>query len=171
MTAAPDDDALVAVCQAILSRTGIASDHGTISAALLDQVADQPPTRRLATPPPRQWLPVQVYAEGETLLVEWLHFGFAPLAEPFFEQSVARARTLPANRLLRCATPLAALSALDGAPPPDGLIFHMSHCGSTLVAQMIAALDRTVVVSEAPPLDLALQLYLRGWPRRRRCAA
>ena len=40
---------------------------------------------------------------------------------------------------------------------PDGLIFHLSRCGSTLVAQMLAALPGTVVASEPPPFDQVLQ--------------
>jgi hypothetical protein len=36
---------------------------------------------------------------------------------------------------------------------PDGFVFHMSRCGSTLVAQMLAVVPDHVVVSEAEPLD------------------
>src|SRR5678816_558328 len=35
-------------------------------------------------------------------------------------------------------------------------IFHMSRCGSTLVAQMLAALERNIVISEARPIDQVL---------------
>jgi hypothetical protein len=42
--------------------------------------------------------------------------------------------------------------------PPDGFIFHMSRCGSTLVAQMLAALPANIVISEAAPIDAIVQL-------------
>jgi hypothetical protein len=51
---------------------------------------------------------------------------------------------------------------LDGLGP-DGFIFHMSRCGSTLAAQMLAALSDSVVISEAAPLDAVVQLC-RGLP-------
>ena len=162
LVSASDIAALADVGGAILSRMGAACDRALLTGALRDARIDAAPTHRLDTPPPRQWLPVQIYSEGSDLSVEWLHFASAPLVEPFFEQSVARARALPANRLLRCTTPLAALERLAEEPMPDGFVFHMSRCGSTLVAQMLAALDRTVVVAEAPPFDFALQLYLSG---------
>jgi hypothetical protein len=50
---------------------------------------------------------------------------------------------------------------VDAAPPaapPTGFIFHMSRCGSTLAARMLATRPGDVVVSEAPPLDDIVQL-------------
>jgi hypothetical protein len=40
---------------------------------------------------------------------------------------------------------------------PAGLIFHMSRCGSTLAAQMLAASPANVVLSEAAPIDAVVQ--------------
>jgi hypothetical protein len=37
--------------------------------------------------------------------------------------------------------------------PPTGFVFHASRCGSTLIAQMLAASPVNVVVSEGQPLD------------------
>lgn len=112
--------------------------------------------------PPPQWLPVQVYETPEGPQIEWHHFGFARSTEPFFEGSMRRAGALPAQPLLRFRTPIDALLAFDGATTPDGLIFHMSRCGSTLVAQMLAELARVTVISEAPAFDIALRLHLAG---------
>jgi hypothetical protein len=36
---------------------------------------------------------------------------------------------------------------------PAALVFHMSHCGSTLVAQMVKAMAQTVVISESALID------------------
>lgn len=121
-----------------------------------------PPEWTLVDAPPRQWLPVQVYGDGTHLYVEWLHFAFTPLAEPFFEQTAARVRNLPLNLLLRCSTRLEALVPLAALPQPNGLVFHMSRCGSTLVGQMLDALGSVTVVSEPPPLDIAIRLWLDG---------
>jgi hypothetical protein len=134
------------------------------SAALATAAAarDRPPLLHLHRAPPRQWLPVQIYgAEGE-LRVEWLHFAFAPLDDPFFEQTIARSATHPINLLLRCSTSLEVLLDFSRCDQPDGLVFHLSRCGSTLVGQMLGALDRVTVISEPPVLDQAIKLFLDG---------
>jgi len=110
--------------------------------------------------PGAAWRPGGIGAAEGELVLDWLHFGGAPLAAPFFEEDLRYARTRPFNRFTHYRMPLAALA--EQAPAtlaaPDGLIFHMSRCGSTLVAQMLAALRDTVVVSEARPLDQIVQL-------------
>jgi len=111
--------------------------------------------------PDRQWLPIGVMPAGGQLAVEWAHFGGAPLSAPFFEDQLRGARSLPFNRMFRQRTPLAGLAQAqpdDGLATPDGFIFHLSRCGSTLVSQMLGALRDTIVVSEAAPLDAVVQL-------------
>ena len=113
------------------------------------------------------WLPAEVAWDGAQHTVEWAHFGARRLAEPFYEGSLQVARRRPFNRLFRFRTPLAQLvAAASGlvSRKPDGLIFHMSRCGSTLAAQMLARLDGHIVVSEAPPLDAVAQLCRAGEP-------
>lgn len=116
--------------------------------------------------PARAWLPGSVVPTADGAAVEWIHFGGAALDEPFFADSVRRAKRRPFNRLLRYRTPLAMLAAHAPAGEgklPDGLIFHMSRCGSTLVAQMLAAARSMVVLSEAPPLDDVVR-YVQSRP-------
>jgi hypothetical protein len=121
-------------------------------------------------PPPAPapgWLPMQIVAGEDGPAVDWLHFGDQPLRAPFFEFDVLKALERPFNALFRFRTPLAALAEWMRAAPclrPSGLIFHMSRCGSTLVAQMLAASGANVVVSEARPLDIALQLATSADP-------
>jgi hypothetical protein len=90
--------------------------------------------------------------------VDWAWFGERPLSEPFYEESLAAVAHAPFYRLFGFSTLLAELAEPADAPPPDGLVFHMSRCGSTLVAQVLAALDGAVVVSEAPPIDAVVRL-------------
>ena len=112
--------------------------------------------------PLRGWLPAEVSQVDGRPVVAWLRFGRRRLTDPFYDDSVARARRLPFNRLFGFRTPLAELEAwalaLDLPGKPDGLIFHMSRCGSTLAAQMLAASAGHVVVSEAAPIDAIVQL-------------
>ncbi len=125
-------------------------------------VDDHPPNMRIW--PGRGWLPEAVVATTAGPAVDWVHFGGARLTEPFFADSLRRARRRPFNRLVRYRTPLSLLAA--DAPQlraPTGLVFHMSRCGSTLVAQMLAADPASVVVSEAPPLDAVVR-FIRSRP-------
>jgi hypothetical protein len=116
--------------------------------------------------PAGDWLPVHIGGSA-TPYIEWAQFAGAPLTEPFFEESRRRAASLPFNAVFRRRTALAdfiAAATPDRARAPTGLIFHMSRCGSTLVAQMLAAAPRNTVISEAPPLDAAVQLEAFGAP-------
>jgi hypothetical protein len=115
--------------------------------------------------PGRDWLPIQVVGlPGGGLAVDWVHFAGAPLDDPFFATDARRAAALPFNRLFRYRIGLDHFidGALDDVPAPDGFIFHMSRCGSTLVSQMLAALPGVVALAEPAPLDIVLKLAGEG---------
>jgi hypothetical protein len=110
--------------------------------------------------PAGDWLPVHLEPAASPY-VDWAHFAGEPLTEPFFEESRRKAGSRPFNAVFRRRTRLAdsiAAATPERARTPRGLIFHMSRCGSTLVAQMLAAAAQSTVLSEAPPLDAAVQL-------------
>ncbi|GGD63333.1 hypothetical protein GRI62_12680 [Erythrobacter arachoides] len=94
--------------------------------------------------------------------IEWLAFERTSFREPFFEQTAARVRTLPANAFAHVITPLGALDVFADAPPPDGLVLHMSRCGSTLVSRMLDAAPNHICLSEPPIFDTVLQMALCG---------
>jgi hypothetical protein len=110
--------------------------------------------------PGRNWLPAALVPAPGQLAIDWVHFGDQPLRDSFFEDSLRRARRLPINALLKVCTPIGVLGKVHppDATAPDGLIFHMSRCGSTLVSQMMAAMPGTVMVSEAAPFESVVQL-------------
>lgn len=111
------------------------------------------------------WLPVDIVELDGRLCAEWLWFGGIALTDSFFHESVHKARSLPVNRFLGWATPIEALEQLAGVAEPDGLVFHMSRCGSTLVAQMLGAMDGTLALGEPPMIDIAIQLVVAGRAR------
>lgn len=124
----------------------------------LSRFLDNPPNAAGCPPPP--WLPIGVSQGGGQVCVDWAHFGDRRLTESFFEEAVRRAVRRPLNHFAPFRTPLSDLmtNGVEDGLTPNGLIFHMSRCGSTLAAQMLAASSRNVVVSEAPPLDSIVQL-------------
>jgi hypothetical protein len=110
--------------------------------------------------PPDGWLPIRASWQGGELYAHWAYFGERRLRDPFFEGDVRRCLFEPFNRLFRYVTPIGTLAAWLKTRPhlePSGFIFHMSRCGSTLVSQMLAALPSNIVVSEASPIDTAVQ--------------
>jgi len=106
------------------------------------------------------WLPVRAVPGQDGPGFDWAWFGDRPLSEPLFEDSVNRMALRPLSRLFRTRTNLNALiagAAQEETLVPDGLVFHMSRCGSTLVAQMLAAVPHHIVASEAAPIDAMFQ--------------
>jgi hypothetical protein len=93
-------------------------------------------------------------------MFDWAWMGAHPLAAPFYADEVRRAAFRPFSRMFRTRTTLGALvdgARLETVAAPDGLIFHMSRCGSTLVSQMLAAVPHHIVGSEVEPLDAVVQ--------------
>lgn len=160
-----EPEPFIARAREAASAAGLIVSQEELSAALRpDPLAlmSPPPVGDGSGWPPAGWLPIHVAPTPDGRgVVEWAYFGEQPLDAPFFEMSVRRARMRPINRLCRWRTALDDFLGDDSiarAPPPRGLIFHMSRCGSTLVAQMLAAVARNRVLSEAPPIDSVLRL-------------
>jgi len=114
------------------------------------------------TVPGAAWVPAHVRFTPAGPIVDWCHLGELRFAEPFFAQTIQRAMRHPFNLLFRRETPLAALAApTEFELRPAGLIFHMTRCGSTLAARMLAALPGSVVLCEPRPIDQILRAPAR----------
>jgi hypothetical protein len=107
------------------------------------------------------WIPVRVGWESGLPRVEWLLARETRFVEPFFEDTIQQLLRHPFHHAFRRTTDLDVLPAALGIPP-DGFIFHMSRCGSTLVSQILATAERNLVLSEVPPLDSVLRAHLRS---------
>ncbi len=106
------------------------------------------------------WTPIHVPRHTPEFGVRWSWLGPQHFREPFFDQTVTSAFRHPLPLLLQRDTSLAQLVEIAEHSPalePAGFIYHVSRCGSTLLAQMLARLDRALVISEARPLSLALE--------------
>lgn len=100
-------------------------------------------------------------------MVDWCYLGPSGFRDPFFSQTVEHCLRLPFNQIFRHQTSIEALRQMkDQSPglPPAGFIFHMSRCGSTLVSQMLAAIESHIVISEAPSVDWILSPDARRPP-------
>lgn len=142
-------------------------------ASTANAVAFDPSSASAVVAPGPSWLPASVCATPGGVQVRWLHFGAAPLSEPFFRQSVARARRSgqSGQPLL---TPVEALRNVAEERAPAGFVFHVSRCGSTLLANALRCLPGATVISEAQPVSALLAApdllagAVRAYGRRRR---
>ncbi len=109
----------------------------------------------------RSWLPVDAIVCQGRPAIEWLNMSGVVLAEPFFDQTVARVRneTAAALPLITNLDELIRLEKISDSLQPSGFIFHSSRCGSTLVANACRALRDSLVISEAPVLDKLISRF------------
>ncbi len=113
------------------------------------------------------WIPIQVYWPGgqSRPTVGWCLLGEERFTDPFFESTVQRRLSHPFHHAFRRQTPIDVLEEWRAQQPglaPTGFIFHMSRCGSTLLSQMLAAIDRNIVLSEVAPIDWVLRAHLKN---------
>lgn len=165
LAGATDDDSFAARLAVMARRHGIALDNAAIRRAIQPDplgLRGRTATETLEPYwPPPGFLPIRAGAHSTGTGIDWAWFGPDPLTEPFFEGEIRRALRRPFNRMVRWRMALADFLAdsgrQSGALAPHGFIFHMSRCGSTLVAQMLARSPRNIVISEAAPIDFAVQ--------------
>jgi hypothetical protein len=113
------------------------------------------------------WLPIRLFWQGHQPAVDWCFLGQTRFREPFFDQTISRVVQRPFNLLFRHQTPIDWVGEINATLPgltPTGFIFHMSRCRSTLVAQMLAALGRCLVISEAPLFDFVFRDHAQAGP-------
>jgi hypothetical protein len=101
-----------------------------------------------------RWLPIAFELGRQEPQAHWLDFGAADLTEPFFNQTVRRIRSSQPPPIERVTGLSALTDATSGYPSvqPVGVIFHVSRCGSTLIANALRLADDLVVLSEARPV-------------------
>src|SRR5580693_6151087 len=96
------------------------------------------------------WLPDSFMGDGFPPMIRWVKVGSTRLTEPFYWQTVERA-CRECGPVQTLETDLQAIIDIGETLPsivPAGLIFHVTRCGSTLVANAMRIANRTVVVCE-----------------------
>lgn len=110
------------------------------------------------------WVPIRLSATADAIDVDWCYMSGLPAEDEFFDQTVERCLRRPGRLLFRRHTGADVLRSLATTSPrrPDGLVLHMSRCGSTLVARMLTARGDTLAVSEPAPVDTAVRAVAAG---------
>jgi hypothetical protein len=106
------------------------------------------------------WLPVDaVVVEGRPGLL-WMEMSGIALTEPFFQQTVERARRENRAEIFTEFDVLLQLEKELESVQPTGFIFHSSRCGSTLVANACRAATDSIVLSEANAIDALIARFI-----------
>jgi hypothetical protein len=133
---------------------------------ILSKINDISELERSNTPWPwKGWFPCRARWQDQDPTIEWLFLGNVRFLEPFFDDTIRINRSRPYNSLLGFQTPIDILDQFPLPNPviqPNGFIFHMSRCGSTLISKTLASLPHCIAISEAPAIDAVLRAPLRN---------
>ena len=99
------------------------------------------------------WLPVDAVVVDGRPGLWWMEMRDVSLDEPFFQQTVDRAKQDKRGELFTEFDVLLQFEKTLESVPPTGFIFHSSRCGSTLVANACRSIANSIVLSEAPAID------------------
>src|SRR5690606_8885374 len=116
--------------------------------------------------PLQYWYPARLRLHERDPYCEWLQLESIPFTDPFFDETLAKGRSSPANSSR--FRPMSSLGQLldwqDELPhvPPTAFIFHVSRCGSTLLSQLLGLHPRCVSLAEVPFFDDLLRLPFKA---------
>ncbi|MHA4811089.1 sulfotransferase [Flavitalea flava] len=125
------------------------------------------------SPLPLNWIPYKLESlKDRTLQCHWLPAGNLGFTDPFFDETILKAKFLHAGHKQKSVSDCPILSEWAGdmeTVAPSAFIFHVSRCGSTLVSQMLTQLKSAIVLAEVPFFDDILRLppevqEANGWP-------
>jgi hypothetical protein len=112
-----------------------------------------------------RWLPTDFFFNRADSFVRWIDFGAKSLTEPLFRSTLEYLRGSNPPAPERVTSIDAFLEAASATPAalPSGIIFHVSRCGSTLLANILRAGEHTVMLSEAQPLAPFFRVSPFSW--------
>ena len=106
----------------------------------------------------RGWLPIDLYFQPADVGVRWMEFGSNCFNEPFFHMTIEKLKAPPllAREWIGDLRSLIAAGSQLSPVTPNGIVFHVSRCGSTLLANALRTAESAVVLSEARPIGSLL---------------
>ena len=107
------------------------------------------------------WIPYKTYEEAGELYCKWLFVGNKTFTEPFFDETIAKCKSLPQNSTLKqCISHSILLTEWSPSIEtiaPSAIIFHVSRCKSTLLSQLLGIDAENIILAEVPILDEILR--------------
>lgn len=115
--------------------------------------------------PIKNWFPYKLTNNEGEWMCHWLNSFKKPFVEPFFDETIIKLKSAVSKQLLfSSASEMGMLEEWAGqvkSIEPAAFIFHVSRCGSTLAAQLLAKSANNIVLSEVPFFDNLLRLPYR----------
>ncbi len=110
----------------------------------------------------KNWIPEKILSEKNELLFKCLNCRNLEFSEPFFNDTLRKFRSLPANlKQYNSVVTAGMINEWAGNidfVPPSAFVFHVSRCGSTLVSQCLGLNSEYISLSEVPLFDQVLRL-------------
>ncbi|HYE55260.1 MAG TPA: sulfotransferase [Chitinophagaceae bacterium] len=121
----------------------------------------------------RNWYPYKLLRDDQQLLCRWLNAGDKRFSEPFFDDTITKIKGLTNYRIHSVSNIelLADWAEALKSIAPSVFIFHVSRCGSTLVAQLFDTDPANIVLAEVPFLDDILRMPYREQQTQTSCEA
>lgn len=114
----------------------------------------------------RGFIPVNIEYQAGAHRIVWLNVGDYQFTESKFRYSIEHLTAMQQQQA-RFTTDLQLMASnefLEDTIYPTGFIFHMSRCGSTVLAKSIARVPAHIVIDEGTPLNDGLWHYFtNGW--------
>lgn len=110
------------------------------------------------------FIPIDVKPSADGHDVIWMNVGDYRFTKTRFEFDIRHLST-SLGKITTLITPIEVLADeffLADTLYPSGFIFHMSRCGSTLLAKALARTPNHIVIDEGTPLNDGLWHYLTG---------
>ncbi len=158
--AIPDRKAFCDKVAEIGRGAGVEMETADILAALTPRGPATPAMPVKAAGLSASWLPSWLSITAQGARLDWVYASGEALTAPFADQDFARLAAHPLNQLLPAISDPGELGSLPGPDRPiDGMIFHISRCGSTLASRMLAQVPDILVLSEPQPVAAVLSAH------------
>lgn len=115
--------------------------------------------------PIQNWYPSRLHTSKQDIWCEWMQLEDIPFTDPFFDETLAKARSKSVNSSR--FRPMSTVAMLDSWSrslihvPPTAFIFHVSRCGSTLLSQLLGLHPLCISLAEVPFFDDIIRLPLK----------
>ena len=116
----------------------------------------------------KNWTPYRIRVRENS--VHWIDLGKTPFTGPSFSYAIERtAATRPQLDIVESnLSTIEKLREINPGLAPRGFVFHTGRCGSTLLANVLGAMQRHVVLHEPEPVDTILTAKPSRYPLKRR---
>ncbi|MEN2400647.1 sulfotransferase family protein [Flavobacterium sp. MC2016-06] len=117
------------------------------------------------------WIPNKLIEKDGDVYFEWIYLGDKRYLDPFFEETLMKCAIYPHNskkyKVVSTVQNLIDWSEQLDAAALKAFVFHISRCGSTMLAQSLAVSPQNIVVAEAPIIDQVLRSDLFDLDKKR----